>query len=414
MTENKSRYCIAVIGGGAAGFFCAVNAARLNPDVEVILLEKTNKLLSKVKISGGGRCNVTHACFDITEMARRYPRGSNFVKKTFHQFFTTDTIEWFKKRGVELKAETDARMFPATDNSETIIRCLLDEAAGTGVQIQMNADVSSIEILRPGFAVYLSDGRKIRADQICITTGGYPKHSQFNWIEKLGHKIEEPVPSLFTFNLPGHSITGLMGISVSDAVVKIQGTKLMQRGAMLITHWGLSGPAVLKLSAFAARELQKKNYHFSVQVSWVPEYNEEEIRTALQGMRDVQGSGLMSGRNPFSLPSRLWQWLLEYAGITSLVRWSELQSKQLHILVTLITAQVFEVKGKTTFKEEFVTAGGVSLSEIDANTMQSKIVPGLYFAGEVMDVDGITGGYNFQHAWTSGWVAAKAMAAKAL
>lgn len=409
MAGNKSMHCIAVIGGGAAGFFCAVNAARRNPDVEIIILEKTNKLLSKVKVSGGGRCNVTHACFDITEMTRRYPRGANFVKKTFHQFFTTDTIEWFKSRGVELKAEPDGRMFPVTDNSETIIRCLLDEAASAGVQIHMNAEVSAITSHHPGFSIHLTDGRMIKADKVCITTGGYPKVNQFHWIEQLGHKIETPVPSLFTFNLPGHPITQLMGISVSDVVVKIHGTKLVQRGPVLITHWGLSGPAVLKLSAFAARELQKKDYHFPVQINWVPEYNEEQARKELQGMREVQGSGLMSGRNPFSLSNRLWQWLLEQSGITSVVRWSELQSKQLHVLVTLITAQVFEVKGKTTFKEEFVTAGGVSLSEIDANTMQSKIVPGLYFAGEVMDVDGITGGYNFQHAWTSGWIAAKAM-----
>jgi len=399
-----------VIGGGAAGFFCAVNAARLNPDLNVVILEKSSKLLSKVKVSGGGRCNVTHACFDITEMMKKYARGANFVKKSFHQFFTTNTIEWFKERGVGLKAEDDGRMFPVTNTSQTIIDCLLKEANKHGVEILMNEEATQVEKLNGSWQVRTSGSRLLTSDCLCIASGGYPKSTMFGWLKKLGHSIEEPVPSLFTFNLQGNEITKLMGISVPDVHVKIAGSKLMEKGPLLITHWGLSGPAILRLSAWGARELAAKNYGFSVSVNWMPQYNEHQFREKLQALRFDIAPQKISSKNPFGLPQRLWEYLIYQSRITENMRWADLPAKEQNALVKNLISQEFGVKGKTTFKEEFVTAGGIKLSEIDANTMQSRIAPGLFFAGEVMDVDGITGGFNFQHAWTSGFIAAKAIA----
>ena len=402
---------LVVIGGGAAGFFCAVNAARMNPGLQVIIVEKTAKLLSKVKVSGGGRCNVTHACFDTVEMSRRYPRGGTFVKKAFHQFFTTDTIQWFRERGVELKAEKDGRMFPVTDSSLTIVNCLLKEAGKYKVEILLNREVQQLQLVNGLFELRFADGQKIRAGQVCVASGGYPKSNLFDWLRATGHTIDAPVPSLFTFNLPANPITQLMGLSVEAARVKIAGTKLEQEGPLLITHWGLSGPAVLKLSAWAARTLQEKEYHFTVLVNWLPEWNEQTLREQLQQYRVHSAAQKIRGKNPFSLPARLWEFIAIQAGITENMRWADLPSPVQNKLVNGLVSFEAPVKGKTTFKEEFVTAGGIRLSEVDVNTMMSKKIPGLYFAGEVLDVDGITGGYNFQHAWTSGWVAAKAMAA---
>nr|WP_317235244.1 aminoacetone oxidase family FAD-binding enzyme [Niabella ginsengisoli] len=266
------------MGGGAAGFFCAVNAARLNTELKVIILERSNKLLSKVKVSGGGRCNLTHACFDIVEMSKRYPRGTHFVKKTFHQFFTKDTIEWFKERGVETKAEADGRMFPVTNSSQTIIDCLLREVDQYNVQINMQCEVKEICSEADMFVLQTSTNQKLTADYICIATGGFPKATMFEWLKNTGHTISAPVPSLFTFNLPKHPITQLMGVSVADAMVKIAGIKLQQRGPVLITHWGLSGPATLKLSAYAAIELADKNWQFDILINWLPEYNEHSLK----------------------------------------------------------------------------------------------------------------------------------------
>ncbi len=412
---------LAVIGGGAAGFFCAVNAAGMDPSLRVIIIERSGKLLSKVKISGGGRCNVTHACFDINEMSERYPRGYRFVKKAFHQFFTTDTIQWFEERGVRLKTEEDGRMFPVTDSSQTIIDCLLREASKFGVEIMMNAEVKEIKhepgkflltMGKTGTAnAQLSEGLfELTADCICLATGGYPKSQMFNWITKLGHSIEDPVPSLFTFNLPDHPITKLMGISVEDVIIKLEGMKLEQRGALLITHWGLSGPAVLKLSARAARQLAMDSWQFAIRINWLGETKEPELRIRIQALRDSQGSKKISGKNEFGLPARLWEFLIAGAGIGENTRWADLSSAMQNLLIRQLTNYSCAVKGKTTFKEEFVTAGGIKLNEIDHQTMMSRIIPDLYFAGEVMDVDAITGGYNFQHAWTSGFIAAKAIA----
>lgn len=401
-----------VIGGGAAGFFCAVNAARMNPALKVTIIEKSSKLLSKVKVSGGGRCNVTHACFEISEMVKKYPRGGNFVKKTFHQFFTTDTIEWFKERGVELKAEQDGRMFPVTDSSQTIVDCLLREANKYNVEILMNKEIRSVKHQDSRWILTAANDQQIEADHVCIACGGYPKTSMFDWIKEAGHTISEPVPSLFTFNIPQHPVTKLMGISVPHARVKIIGKKLDQEGPVLITHWGLSGPAVLKLSAWGARQLAAVNWQFAIQLNWLPEHNEQTLRDLLQTLRNEIASSKIINKNPFGLPSRLWEYLLEQSAIKPEWRWADLPAKSQHQLVKLLVSAEFNVSGKTTFKEEFVTAGGVSLSEVDPNTMMSRKQSSLFFAGEILDVDGVTGGFNFQNAWTSGFIAARTIAAE--
>lgn len=401
-----------VIGGGAAGFFCALNAARMNPSLETIIVEKSSKLLSKVRISGGGRCNVTHACFSIPEMARKYPRGANFVKKTFHQFFTEDIINWFLERGVKLKTEPDGRMFPVTDSSETIIDCLLRESDRQRVKVRMNAEVKKIVCENNKWKLEFASGQKEEADFVCVACGGYPKSSMFEWLTQTGHTIEPPVPSLFTFNMPGNAITKLMGVSVI-AKIKIQGTKLEEEGAVLITHWGLSGPAVLKLSARGARELNELNYRFNVIVNWCPEYNENSLREKLFEMRATHPSQKIYNGNVFGMPQRLWEHLSDVSGIGEAARWSDLPAVKQNLLIKNVCAHEMKVEGKTTYKEEFVTAGGIRLSEVDAATMQSRKAEGLYFAGEILDVDGITGGFNFQHAWTSGWIAAKSIAESA-
>ncbi|MEO6839030.1 MAG: NAD(P)/FAD-dependent oxidoreductase [Ginsengibacter sp.] len=412
--QNKK---LIVIGGGAAGFFCAINAASQNRELEVLLIEKSNKLLSKVRISGGGRCNVTHACFSIAEMIKKYPRGEKFLKQAFHYFFTTDTIDWFEKRNVKLKTESDGRMFPESDSSETIINCLLHDANKYNVEILMNREIvkiekKSIEENKNTFQFFCKDGSNLEADFICIASGGFHKAEQYQWITSLGHSFESPVPSLFTFNVPKNPISELMGISVENIRVSINGTKLFQNGPILITHWGFSGPAVLKLSAFAAKELSRLNYDFSISINWLGDYHENSLLEKLRFIRDELGSKKIINKNPFNLPQRLWEYHLKQCGIDPGIRWADLPAKNQNQLAKQLCAQQFHVKGKTTFKEEFVTAGGIKLNEIDANTMQSKIVPNLFFAGEILDVDGITGGFNFQHAWTSGWIAAREIAMK--
>ncbi len=405
---------LVVVGGGAAGFFCAVTAARMSPGLKVILVEKTGKLLSKVKISGGGRCNVTHACFSITDMVKKYPRGSNFVKKTFHQFFTSDTIQWFEQRGVPLKTETDGRMFPVSNSSQTIIDCLMQEAALYHVEIRLHHEIKKIEYkTNQGlFLLHFGNDFTLQADFVCLASGGYPKTSMFEWILQTGHSVEEPVPSLFTFNIPGSSLTNLMGISVPDAQVKISGTDLKERGPLLITHWGMSGPAILKLSAWGARILKEKEYAFEISLNWLADKSDQVLRSEIQSIRESSGGKKIRQKNPFNLPQRLWEWLLEECGIQD-IHWADLPGTLQNKLVQLISQQKFSVQGKTTFKEEFVTAGGVKLQEIHYHTMESRMLPGLYFAGEMLDVDGITGGFNFQNAWTSGFIAGKAIAEKA-
>ncbi|MEP6712922.1 MAG: NAD(P)/FAD-dependent oxidoreductase [Ferruginibacter sp.] len=398
-----------VIGGGAAGFFCAVTAARVHPHLQVVLVEKTSKLLSKVKVSGGGRCNVTHACYSIAEMIKKYPRGDVFLKKAFHHFFTTHTIAWFKERGVNLKTEADGRMFPETNNSQTIVDCLLKESAKYKVKILMNTAVEELSINHNRFKIQLNNNRIIDADYVCIACGGYPKSIQYEWLTKIGHTIQAPVPSLFTFNIPQNSITALMGITVPDATVKIAGTKLQQSGPLLITHWGMSGPAVLKLSAWAARDLADRKYAFTSIVNWLPAFNENTLKEKIQQTRFHIAAQKIYNRNPFALPARLWEYFLQQCSIHEEMRWADLPAREQNKLVKILCSQEFEIKGKTTFKEEFVTAGGINLNEIDVNTMQSKLIPDLFFAGEIINVDGVTGGFNFQNAWTTGWIAANGL-----
>ncbi|MFI5196262.1 MAG: NAD(P)/FAD-dependent oxidoreductase [Chitinophagales bacterium] len=401
---------IAIIGAGAAGCFAAANIP-YQQGVEVAVFEKTGKVLQKVKVSGGGRCNVTHECFDIPELLTRYPRGKQLLRKSLYLFGPQQTIEWFEKRGVKLKTEPDGRMFPVTDNSQTIIDCIWQEMMRNKVQVFYHKSVASItppsQSTNGCFVIHFADTSVYSADAILIATGGFPKAEQYNWITALGHTIQSPVPSLFTFNIPKHPITELMGLSMPDATIKIAGTKIIQHGPLLITHWGMSGPAVLKTSAIAARELADRNYEFQIIVHWLGGITDADMREILVRLRKEQGRQFIQNKNPFNLPRRLWEYQLQQCGITENTRWGELPAAAQNKLTERLLRDIYQVKGKTTFKEEFVTCGGITLSEIDPQTMQSRIVPGLYFAGEIMDVDGITGGYNFQHAWSSGWIAAK-------
>jgi predicted Rossmann fold flavoprotein len=393
----------------------------MDPSLEVILLEKSSKILSKVRVSGGGRCNVTHACFSIPDMVRNYPRGGNFLKRAFPHFFTTDTVSWFQERGVALKTEPDGRIFPQTDRSETIVDCLVREANRYGVQLQLNREVKALRaaagpIPEDGAATGLArfaldtNGAPLEADAVLIACGGFPKAGQFAWMEALGHSIQPPLPSLFTFNMPGSPLTALMGVSVPDAQVKVLGTKLVERGPLLITHWGCSGPAILRLSAWGATELAGRAYTFTLMVNWTPARTQDEVRAVFHQMRATQGAQLVTRRSLFGLPQRLWQFLAEAAGVGEGLRWGDLPASAQNALIRHLCAHELPVGGKTTFKEEFVTCGGIRLSEVDPATMGSRLVPGLYFAGEILDVDGITGGFNFQHAWTSAYVAAQSIA----
>jgi hypothetical protein len=404
-----SNPSLIVIGGGAAGFFCAINAAALNPNLKVTVIEKTNQLLAKVKISGGGRCNTTHACFEVEELSKHYPRGERFLRKAFHWFDTKNTIAWFKQRNVELKTEADGRMFPTTNSSQTIIDCLLKEANKLGIEILMQTQVVALKKGAEVWEVELQGRESLYAQFVCLATGGYPKLSQFEWLKNLGHTIEKPVPSLFTFNMPQNSITALMGVSVPKVLVKILDSKLQSQGPILITHWGLSGPAILKLSAWGARFLAEKNYQFKISINWLENYNQETIKEALQHFRLSLSSQKIEIKNPFNLPNRLWNYFINQCAFNSDWRWADVPAKAMQQLATILVHQVFEINGKTTFKEEFVTCGGISLKEVDVNTMQSKLQDNLFFAGEILDVDGITGGFNFQNAWTTGFIAAKAI-----
>jgi predicted Rossmann fold flavoprotein len=402
-----------IVGGGAAGFFCAVNAARLNPSLKVMIIEKTGKLLSKVKISGGGRCNVTHSCFEINELIKNYPRGEKFLRHGFYIFSPRDTMSWFESRGVILKTEKDGRIFPVSDDSQSVIDCLINEATAYGVEIWTHTEVKTIHKEKQKFFVTMTAGKNLSADLICLAAGGYPKDRMFDWLRAIGLTIEPPVPSLFTFNIPGSKITGLMGLSVTHARVKILQSNLSAEGPLLITHWGMSGPVILRLSALGARILGSSAltapYQFKIHVNWLPSKNESLLRQDFLRQRNEAGQKKISGRSPFMIPQRLWEWILYQSGIDENTRWADMRSAAQRLLINNLLSQEFQVEGKTTFKEEFVTAGGVSLSEIDPQTMESKKIPGLFLAGEIMDVDGITGGFNFQHAWTSGFIAAQSI-----
>lgn len=396
---------IVVIGGGAAGFFAAINAANTNAEADVIILEKTSKLLQKVKISGGGRCNVTHACFDLKQLSLSYPRGEKQLKSAFSRFSTTDTVNWFESRKVKLKTEEDGRMFPITDDSQTIIDCLLKEAKKLKIEILNNKEVKRIETRDTSFKLFLVDGEYVECNRVIVTTGGTPKEEQLNWIKALGHDIIEPVPSLFTFNLNNNPITELTGISLSLVKIRIPELKMENSGPILITHWGLSGPSVLRLSSFGARLIADKNYNFEIQVSWLNDKKEESCRNELMNIKAANPNRQVNNLFPFKLPSRLLDFLFEKSEINSKLNWAEISKEQVNKLVQCLLYDTYQVEGKTTFKEEFVTCGGINLNEIDFKNMQSKKIKGLHFAGEILDIDGITGGFNFQAAWTTGFLA---------
>lgn len=397
---------IAIIGAGAAGCFAAANIKWV-PGQEVAVFEKTGKVLQKVKVSGGGRCNTTHACFDIPELVDRYPRGKQLLRKSLYRFGPADTIEWFESRGVKLKAEPDGRMFPVTDSSQTIIDCIWEEMMQQKVQVYYHKSLGKIEKKEDGFLLHFADGSTYEAHKVLIACGGFPKAEQYQWLKELRHTIQPPVPSLFTFNIPKHPITELMGVVVQEAGLKITGTKLAETGPLLITHWGMSGPVVLRTSAWAARELNERNYEFKIQVNWLNDRTEADLKEYIAQLRRAQGKQLVQHKNPFDLPRRLWEYQLVQCGIKDDVRWGDLPAAGQNKLIERLIRDTYEVKGKTTFKEEFVTCGGISLSEIDPHTMESRVVPGIYFAGELMDVDGITGGFNFQHAWASSYIVAQ-------
>jgi len=396
---------VAVIGGGAAGFFAALSVAEHHPGATVMLYEKSDKVLSKVRISGGGRCNVTHDEHEPRKLAKHYPRGGAFLRKAFKQFSVADTIAWFGRHGVALKVEPDGRMFPITDDSETIAQALLRTATDRGIQVESRSPVSNIQPVAGGYVLSIH-GKEVGADKVIITAGGHPKPEAYHWLAALGHRIEPPVPSLFTFNMPNDPIRELMGV-VIQARVRIAGEDLESTGPVLITHWGLSGPAVLRLSAWGARILHGKNYHFIVQVNWLQGRSEDDLRATFAAEADPMNRKLAANADPFKLPKRFWEFQLRKAGIDPEQVWGSVAKKERNRLIDLLTNDRFEVQGKTTFKEEFVTAGGVALTEVDPDTMQSRLCPGLYFAGEVLDIDGITGGFNFQAAWTTGHIAGR-------
>tara|TARA_B100000767_G_scaffold108743_1_gene104150 strand:- start:349 stop:1566 length:1218 start_codon:yes stop_codon:yes gene_type:complete len=398
---------VAVIGGGAAGFFAALSAKEHHPNHQITLFEKTPKVLSKVKISGGGRCNVTHNCPDISRLCEAYPRGGKKLRSLFHQFNTTDTVEWFENRGVPLKTEKDGRMFPVSDESQSIIDCLVSETVRLKIDLQLGQSVERIQQKGKNWKLEFKNLQSQSFNSIIITSGGSTKIKGFEWLRNLGHSIATPIPSLFTFNMPNEHIKNLMGLSVENARVKILNSKIQTQGPLLITHWGMSGPAILKASAFGARELSQCDYVFDIQINWVDETNINKIFDYLQHSNQQHPKKRVSYQKTFPLPNRLWGYLIDKAGISSDKKWNEVGKKKLRILANLLTQDQYAVSGKTIFKEEFVTCGGVVLNEINLKTMQSKKAANLYFAGEVLDIDAITGGFNFQAAWSGGYIAGK-------
>lgn len=429
---------IIVVGGGAAGVFAAVTCAEAAPDAEVTVLEKSPQFLAKVRISGGGRCNVTHACFDPREFATRYPRGGQALIGAFRRFAAGDTVAWFAARGVRLKTERDGRMFPVTDSSQTIIDCLLSAARAAGVRLRANCGVESVAKLADGrFEVMLSEpvpaakanadphsgsapksmdegkvaaGEKLHADRLLLATGGCRAAAMGQVAQSLGHTIEAPVPSLFTFHIDLPWLRELAGVSVAAAEVSVPGTGLSERGPLLVTHWGLSGPAILRLSAWGARQLHALDYRFALRVNWLPGLTAEQLVGELQGGREKSGARRVVNSPLGGLTARLWEALVLAAGIARETRWAALTRAQQHQLAQQLTRAELAVAGKSLNKEEFVTCGGVRLGEVNFKTMESRVCPGLYLAGELLDIDGVTGGFNFQAAWTIGWIAGRAMA----
>jgi predicted Rossmann fold flavoprotein len=393
---------VGIIGGGAAGFFSAVIIAEANKSCEITILEKSPNVLAKVRVSGGGRCNVTNSLTDLKEFVKNYPRGNKELLSVFTRFGNADTINWFENHGVKLKAEPDGRMFPVSNNSQTIIDLFLNLAKKHNINIVTGFDVHEIKLTdNKCFDVKERGGEVINFDKLLIAPGGFSTSEKYRWIESLGHTIVEPVPSLFTFNCKDTLLRDLQGVSTQNAELKITGTKLYAKGDLLITHWGFSGPAILKLSAFGARVLSESDYKFSLEIKWTEADIQKEIEYAREDSPLKQITTF-----PFhGFSRRFWEALILKTGINTEKRWNELSKKETEKLILVLTKSVFAINGKSTFKEEFVTAGGVNRKEIDFRTMQSKIVPNLFFAGEILDIDGITGGFNFQSAWSAGYIA---------
>lgn len=395
-----------IIGGGAAGYFAAINAAELNPDLEVIILEGSDKVLQKVKVSGGGRCNITHACFTPNELIQFYPRGSKELLGSFYQFMTGDTMEWFEKRGVSLKIEEDNRIFPESNSSQTIIDCFEKNAKKAGVILKLSTRVQEIQANENKFLIKTTS-ENFETDYLLIASGSNSK--MWNIIKSLHHTIIKPVPSLFTFNIKDQRILNICGISVPNATIKVSQSKLETNGPLLITHWGLSGPAILKLSAWGAIELFENNYQFEIEVNWISK-KQEVVLNFLKSEKQINSKKIVALRSVFDeIPKRLWEKLVVASEISETTQWAQLTSKQLENLANQLVKSNFKVDGKSTFKDEFVTAGGVDLKEINFKRFESKIHKNLFFAGEVLNIDAVTGGFNFQNSWTGGWIVANSV-----
>ena len=401
----NSKYDIVVVGGGAAGFFTAISIVEKNPKIKVCILERGQEVLTKVRISGGGRCNVTHACFVPNDLVKFYPRGEKELRGPFHQFCSGDTIEWFEKRGVALKIEDDGRMFPVSNSSQTIIDCFLDATKKFGIDILTGQSVQSI-FKNEDYWKVETNHETFACKNLIMTTGSNPK--MWEMLQNLGHSVVEPVPSLFTFNIKDSRIKDLMGLS-AIATVKVKNSQLEASGPLLITHWGMSGPGILRLSAWGARELAEKKYQFAIVVNWLHDKNSEETTNILRELKLEHAKKAVSKKSPFDLPNRLWESIVLASEIEAETKWADLNKIQLTNLINQLTNAEFQVNGKSTFKEEFVTAGGINLKEINFKTMESKILPNLYFAGEIVNIDAITGGFNFQNAWTSGFIVANSI-----
>lgn len=399
------HYDIIIVGGGAAGFFTAINIAEKHPKLKIAILERGKEVLEKVRISGGGRCNVTHACFIPNELAKFYPRGEKELRGPFHQFASGDTIEWFEKHGVALKIEEDGRIFPITDSSQTIIDCFLNSVKRLGIEVHKSQSVQSIFKSEKGWKID-TQHENYSCDKLVLATGSNPK--MWDLLQNFGHAIVSPVPSLFTFNIKDSRIKDLPGVSAL-VTVKVKDSKLRTTGPLLVTHWGMSGPAILKLSAWGARELFDRKYQFSIVVNWLNDYNATEVEEQLREIKLEQPKKTVSKKSPFELPNRLWESIAMASGIGAETKWADLSKAQLQQLALELTQATFQVNGKSTFKEEFVTAGGIDLKEINFKTMESKLHENLYFAGEIVNIDAITGGFNFQNAWTSGFILAQSI-----
>ena len=401
----NQNFNIIIVGGGAAGFFTAINIVEKNPKLKVAILERGTEVLNKVRISGGGRCNVTHACFEPNELVKFYPRGEKELRGPFHQFCSGDTIEWFEKHGVELKIEADGRIFPVSNSSQTIIDCFLKATQKLGITVLTGQSVQSI-FKKDSLWKVETQTENYLAEKLILATGSNPK--VWEMLQNFGHAIVSPVPSLFTFNIKDSRIKELPGVA-AHVTVKVKDTKLSSTGPLLITHWGMSGPAILKLSAWGARILHDKNYQFTIFVNWLNDAEKADVENMLKELKQEHAKKSVSKKSAFELTNRLWESLVLASGIESETKWADLSKIQLQNLANQLTNGTFQVNGKSTFKEEFVTAGGIDLKEINFKTMESKLHESLYFAGEIVNIDAITGGFNFQNAWTSGYIVATAL-----